>query len=172
MFTDGTLLVITQTRMKGVNDMKDFSFTVNTIPIGKGRPRFRRCGRAVITYTPAKTHKFEQLIADVYKRSGGVLITGPIKLEVIAYMPIPKSRSKKEKTLLKLETTPHTNKPDGDNILKAVCDGLNGIAYPDDKYLYSVSITKLYSESPRLEIRLLQVEEKEEEEENEKERAS
>jgi len=45
-----------------------------------------------------------------------------------------------------------TKKPDGDNILKAVADALNGVCYKDDKCLIKMSIEKFYSDVPRIEV--------------------
>jgi Holliday junction resolvase RusA-like endonuclease len=45
-----------------------------------------------------------------------------------------------------------TKKPDADNILKAVLDALNGLAYNDDSQIVSARIEKLYSDNPRVEI--------------------
>lgn len=45
-----------------------------------------------------------------------------------------------------------TKKPDIDNVLKSVLDGLQGVAYKDDKNITSARISKRYSAEPRLEI--------------------
>lgn len=43
-------------------------------------------------------------------------------------------------------------KPDIDNIAKAVLDALNSVAYRDDIQIVELQIRKQYSEKPRLEI--------------------
>ena len=48
-------------------------------------------------------------------------------------------------------------KPDGDNILKVVCDALNGLAYRDDIQLAEKHIYKEYAEKARLEIVLMKI---------------
>ena len=48
-------------------------------------------------------------------------------------------------------------KPDVDNILKIVMDGLNGIAYPDDKQITDAHVKKRYSSEPRVEVVLMEV---------------
>lgn len=45
-----------------------------------------------------------------------------------------------------------TKKPDLDNVLKSVLDGLQGVAYKDDKNITNARIRKRYGEEPRLEI--------------------
>ena len=39
-----------------------------------------------------------------------------------------------------------------DNILKAVADALNGVCYKDDKSIVKMSIEKFYSDVPRIEV--------------------
>lgn len=43
-------------------------------------------------------------------------------------------------------------KPDIDNVVKAVLDALNKVAYRDDNQVVELQIRKQYSERPRLEI--------------------
>lgn len=45
-----------------------------------------------------------------------------------------------------------THKPDFDNVTKAVCDALNGIAYSDDSQIVDAMERKFYSEQPRIEV--------------------
>ncbi len=116
-------------------------------PQGKGRARFGN-GR---TYTPAKTVAYEGLIALAGQKvmEGRDLIDGPIYLTVTAIFDIPKSRAKK---IAALPIAWHTAKQDGDNILKAVGDGLNGIVWTDDSKIAFAKIAKQYGEKPGLDI--------------------
>lgn len=47
--------------------------TIPGKPVGKARPRFRRAGFKVITYTPPENKKYEKEVARIYKQSIGVL---------------------------------------------------------------------------------------------------
>ena len=47
--------------------------TIPGKPVGKARPKFRRAGFKVITYTPPATKKYEKEVARIYKQSAGVL---------------------------------------------------------------------------------------------------
>ena len=51
-----------------------------------------------------------------------------------------------------------TKKPDADNIMKAVADALNGIAYKDDSQIVNVTIAKWYSDTPRVEVAIFREE--------------
>lgn len=51
-----------------------------------------------------------------------------------------------------------TKKPDSDNILKAVADALNQVAYRDDKQIVDTQVRKFYSETPRTVISIRKAE--------------
>jgi len=125
-------------------------FTVPGLPQGKGRARFGN-GR---TYTPAKTVAYEGLVALAGQQAmeQRTPIEAPVYLMVTAYFPIPKSWSAARKARAVSSLVWHTSKPDGDNILKAVGDGLNGIVWKDDSQIAFAKITKQYGETPRLDI--------------------
>lgn len=127
-------------------------FTVVGEPKGKERPRFCHNGQI---YTPKQTTTYEQqIIFDYYKQCGNVKFSeySQLELSVRAYYKIPKSTSKKRKTAMLSEEIRPTKKPDGDNILKAVADALNGVCYKDDKNIVKMSIEKFYSDVPRIEV--------------------
>lgn len=127
-----------------------FRITVPGQPQGKGRARFGN-GR---TYTPAKTVAYEGLIAlagqQVMQDFQREPIDGPIYLTVCAYFAFPKAMTEKKRLAKPIHW--HTAKPDGDNVLKAVGDGLNGIVWKDDSRIAFAKISKEYSDRPRLEI--------------------
>ena len=47
-----------------------------------------------------------------------------------------------------------TKKPDIDNIAKVVLDALNKVAFKDDNLVSRISVEKLYSETPRIEVKI------------------
>ena len=48
-----------------------------------------------------------------------------------------------------------TLKPDADNIAKIICDGLNSIAYKDDKQIISLQVLKVWTDGiERVEVEL------------------
>lgn len=76
----------------------------------------------------------------------------PLKAEISVYMPMPKSFSKvKQEQALKGLLRP-TVKPDCDNIAKNINDALNGIVYPDDKQIVSLTVNKYYSENEFVKV--------------------
>jgi Holliday junction resolvase RusA-like endonuclease len=129
-------------------------FKVPGQPVAKGRPRISTRGGFARAYTPQKTVAYEGLIAmagqDAFE--GSALIEGPIYLVVTATFQIPASWSKKRKAQLATGPAWHTSKPDGDNILKAVGDGLNGVIWKDDSQIVQSKMIKIYGETPGLHI--------------------
>lgn len=120
-------------------------------PVPKGRPRFTRGG---IVYTPSKTRAYEKQIASLAKAQivGHQPLNGPLRVDVVAYLHLPVSMSKKERLkALAFKTFP-TKKPDIDNLVKAALDALNGIVWHDDSQICQLSMQKVYSLNPRLTV--------------------
>lgn len=107
-------------------------------PKGKERPRFCHNGQV---YTPKQTTTYEQqIIVGYYKQCGNAKFPEESQLELFvkAYYKIPKNASKKKRIAMLSEEIRPTKKPDGDNILKAVADALNGVCYKDDKSIVKI----------------------------------
>ena len=130
-------------------------FTIPGPPVGKGRPRFRRVGKFVQTYTPKKTKDYENLVRKEYKKQAkGKKLSGAIKADICAVFPIPKSTNKKRRQEMIDGGISHTSKIDLDNICKSVFDALNDTAYTDDAAIDEIHAAKMYGETPRCEVRL------------------
>lgn len=139
--------------------MRTITFTVPGPPRGKGRPKFARRGQFVSTYTDAKTEAYESLVRIAYAQEakGAEPLTGEAHIEVTAYMPVASSLSNKRKAALC--GCGHTKKPDIDNVLKAVMDGLNGVAFRDDAQISHISASKYYDAVPRLVVEITEIRE-------------
>ena len=116
-------------------------------PRGKERPRHTRTG---VVFTPKSTRDYEKLIAIMGKlaMAGTPIMSGPVRLTVVAAFPIPASYSAKRRAACLMGSERPAKKPDTDNILKALCDGLNGITWKDDAQVVEVSASKTYAEQP------------------------
>lgn len=127
-------------------------------PQGKARPRFTKKGRA---YTPQQTKDYEDLIKYEFIRQCGNNPTDkPVSLSVTAYFKIPKGTSKIKSKKMASGLIKPTKKPDADNIIKAVADALNGIAYLDDKQIVECSCYKKYDFAGSVEITVIYEEER------------
>ena len=136
------------------------TFTIPGKPVGKGRPRFTRSGRA---YTPKSTKDYEKAVKRAYRAKYGDVepYEGAVLIRIWAFFPIPKSDSKKKrKEKLERKVLP-TVIPDLDNIVKCVSDGLNGVAYHDDKQIVSITAHKIYNGEPYVLVSLESFEEEE-----------
>ena len=122
-------------------------FTVEGEPRGKQRPRLTRSG---IVYTPSETTRYEKSVKAAYLMAGGRKINGPVKVTVWAFLKIPASKSAKARAQMRGE--PATKKPDIDNILKIILDGLNGAAYEDDKQVVEAVVYKGYRPEPSVSV--------------------
>lgn len=122
-------------------------FKLNGVPKGKGRPKATTIGGHVSMYTPQDTVDNEQYIADVAAQAmgGASPTTEPVIVTVLVTVLVPTSWSeKKRKQALDGEIFPD-KKPDVDNVIKSILDGMNAVVYHDDKQVVGLSIMKLYS---------------------------
>ena len=129
-------------------------YTVYGEPVGKGRPRFARRGNFVSTYTPQKTKSYEDEIRMMAKAAMGASepLETPITVAIYIRVGIPTSFSKqKRKDALSGIIRP-TKKPDLDNVAKCFLDSMNEIVYLDDKQVVNLHVTKVYAETPAVEV--------------------
>lgn len=144
------------------------NFTIEGQPVGKARPRVTR----TVTYTPAKTARYEDLVryTAINSFKGMFDKDEPLDVKIIAYYGIPKSLSKKRKELCLSNKELPTKKPDADNVGKIIMDGMNpkmrrdkqlhkmvevmrGV-YCDDKQVTTLLVKKRYSDHARVEVRI------------------
>lgn len=114
-------------------DSDQYSFTVATRPVPKGRPRFNPSnGRA---YTDQKTRAYEDVVAAAYN---GPTYDVPVQVRIdldvhgatVSVAPCEDSGSKL--------------RGDIDNYAKAILDGMQaGEAFTNDKLVHSLIVTKL-----------------------------
>jgi Holliday junction resolvase RusA-like endonuclease len=114
-----------------------YKFSIPGKPQGKQRPRSTKSGRI---YTPKETVSYEATVRDYALYAGVKPIDGPVALTIRAIFETPPSWSMKKRAAHIGQ--PHTSKPDADNIVKTVKDGLNRVAYADDAQVASVSCSK------------------------------
>lgn len=134
--------------------MTTLRFEVPGEPRGKGRPRFVK--KNGIAYTPKETAQYENLIVLACRETMGdrAPLGCPVFLTVHAHFAIPPSKSKKWKARAAQGQEPVVKRPDLDNILKVVCDALNGVAWKDDKQVYFATTSKFYGLRPRLSVEI------------------
>jgi Holliday junction resolvase RusA-like endonuclease len=128
--------------------MDSVTITIPGAPKGKGRPRATRRG---VMYTPAETRSREGVVAALAMQAmnGRHAFCGPVAMDVRVVCPIPKSWPKKRQAAALVGAELPTGKPDLDNVLKLVLDGLNGIAFADDAQVVAFGeLRKVYGPQP------------------------
>jgi len=145
--------------MMEVNFVADTSltFTVNAVPIAQPRPKAVRVGeRAGMADVPSKhpVHDFKASVrkafCDVYQ---GFPIQSGIVMTIDFVMPRPKNKIWKTRPMPREPYTAKKN--DWDNLGKAVCDALNGLAYQDDGLIWDCHVRRFVAsgdEAPHVEI--------------------
>lgn len=131
-----------------------YEFEVPGKIIGKGRPRLN--SYTGVVYTPSRTKDYETLIEQYFllKYPKFKELNGRIKVNIIAYFPIPKTTKKAEiEEMLKNNVSP-TKKPDIDNIVKVILDSMNKFAFKDDNQITKLEVEKKYSEKERVYIKI------------------
>lgn len=109
--------------------------------VAKQRPRLSK-NRAV--YTPGKTKVFEQICKLAYGNKH-FFKDENISIKILFKFEVPKSYSKKKKEKA-LEGILRPHKADIDNYIKSVLDGLNKVAYKDDRVIYSIYAEKIFAD--------------------------
>jgi Holliday junction resolvase RusA-like endonuclease len=130
------------------------TFTVPGQPQGKGRPRVGKVGGHARMFTPEKTASYEGLIAHSARvaMDGRPLLEGAAACNVFIDCQVPASWSgKRQRAALAGEVLP-TAKPDADNVVKAVFDGINGVVWRDDVLCVDVRVRKRYSATPCVRV--------------------
>ena len=117
------------------------------IPCGWARARG---GKTTHHYTADKQRAAGEVIAYGAKAAmkGCPPLTGPVRLNLIAVYPWPKSWSAKKRAANPWKVT----KPDADNLQKLPMDSLNGIVWVDDAQVCEWTGAKDYGEMPGLHI--------------------
>jgi len=119
---------------------------INITPQPASRPRVSKNG----TYNTSKYTNYKEALSIYLRKQNkcNIIADKPISLDIVFYMPIPKSISLKNKK--ELIGKPHIKKPDLDNLLKAFKDSANKILYTDDSLVANVTASKLYSNNPSI----------------------
>jgi len=115
-------------------------------PQAKGRPRISSFGGKARAYTPAATRKAEERVAAVWRDCGLPMVHAKVPLEIIveANHERPKTHYLKSGELSSegRRSMRPTKRPDLDNIVKLVLDGLNGVAYHDDAQIVAIHASR------------------------------
>ena len=125
--------------------MYRYSLEINARPIPKQRPRLSKFA----VYTPKKTTDYENLIAYEWKRRyKDLILKNAVKLDLLFCFKKAKSCKKDY----------HTQRPDIDNLEKAILDGLNKTAFEDDCQVVEMKSQKVFSDVDKIVITVTEME--------------
>ncbi|BAP85514.1 Holliday junction resolvase [Paucilactobacillus hokkaidonensis JCM 18461] len=123
-------------------------------PVAQGRPRFVSRGKFVTTYDPPKSKLYKKHIVEVVTQTwSNEILDKPLSVMIKVYRSIQKSTSKKQYSLKATGAVLPIKKPDVDNYTKGILDGLSQAdIWTDDNLVCEVITQKQYSDNPRVEI--------------------
>ena len=138
--------------------------TIPGPPVPKGRPRFYMRGGKPRVHTDSKTRAYEKLVAlcassspQLRGSSRPLCGDGPVRVDIVAIFPRPQRlQARKHSDNL----IPMGCRPDLDNVIKAVLDGVGlvkGLIWNDDGQVSCLRADAFYAErdqGPRLELAL------------------
>lgn len=135
-------------------------FTFNYAPVAQARPRMTPRPYPHM-YDPAPVKRFKKMIgAEAEKQLeelGQQYSDKAIEVITVFYRPVQKSLSKLETARRLKRIALPTVKPDLDNYEKSFFDSLNKILWKDDCQLVMQLSRKVYSDHPRIEVEVLEI---------------
>ena len=129
-------------------------FTVPGQPQGKQRPKIVKIGGFSRMATPKATVAYEGLVAHAAQvaMAGRPPLQSAVGCNVFIDCQVPASWSqKKQRMALAGEVLPES-KPDADNVVKAIFDGLNGVLWRDDVLVVDLRVRKRYAATPCVRV--------------------
>lgn len=122
----------------------------------KQRPQWSKYSKR--PRTPKATREFENKVATfgkAYMRKAKLTsFSEPLKVSIIVIKATPKSWSiAKTLRALKGGIAP-TTLGDVDNYAKSILDGLNGVAFEDDKYIIELYVKKTYGQQDGIRVNI------------------
>lgn len=129
-------------------------YIFNITPQAQARPRATRMGKGIRLYDPKKTADFKKQLRLLAQAEHVEPLQDALSVEIWFYRAVQKSISKKEHFRRTTGQVRPTVKPDIDNLCKATLDSFNGILWKDDSQIVDLNLHKLYSDNPRIEIKL------------------
>jgi len=129
--------------------------TIPGDPVPQHRPRFARTKQGYVrTYNVKEDGDYREKLVWSIKHSVEAPVPRDRRLRVRVgiYRPIPKSTSNSRRLMMLHGQVSPTGRPDADNYLKQIMDGLNSVVWEDDSQITDAQVQKFYSETPRLHL--------------------
>lgn len=127
----------------------EYEFSIPGKPYPLKRPRRANFGGM---FDPKENIEAKKLVAQIARLAIKSPMDGPVVLCATFLFERPKSHY--GKALKPSAPVEHTQRPDVDNLIKTVLDGLNGIAWADDAQVIEVSGRKGWSSKGMTHIKI------------------
>jgi len=116
-------------------------FTIKGEPKSKQRPIFSNRNGKVRVFTGKATASFENHVKLIAEDNFKTPFSNSVGIHIKFYLHRPKYLIWKTKPMPAIY---NPKRPDIDNLIKSVVDGLNGIAFKDDAQIVNIRAEKLY----------------------------
>jgi Holliday junction resolvase RusA-like endonuclease len=105
-------------------------------------------------FTDTKTANYEGMVAMAAERAmdGAKPFDCPLEFHLRVRMVPAASVSRKAREAMLAGLIPPTKKPDLDNVVKAILDGCNAVAFRDDVLVVSQTATKVYADTAGVDV--------------------
>ena len=113
-------------------------FEIPGKPFAKQRPRASRFG----VHNTKANESYERVVGQIAMNHFTKPMEGAVSITILATFEPPKSWSKKK--VRERLNRPHMQRPDLDNCMKAILDGLNRIAFADDSQVAEITCRKMW----------------------------
>lgn len=125
-------------------------FTLEINPVPQKRTRFGK-GHA---YNPSKNdmHFMQWQMKPFAPKEP---LNGPLYVEYTFCFKIPEKTPIKKRNLMLNNVIKHINNPDGSNCQYLIENAMKGIMYKDDRQICDYRVRKIWAESPRVIIKIL-----------------
>ena len=132
-------------------------YTITIPGVARGKGRARATSRGAV-YTPAQTVNAEAWVKScAFDQIGQPLLTTPVAVVVTIDAEVPASWSKKRQAAALSGAVRPTGKPDLDNYIKLLMDGLNKLAWVDDSQVVRLVASKRYGPAPQTVVEIAEV---------------
>jgi len=140
-------------------NMQMLKFELPIVPTAQARPRVAVRGKFAQAYKTTGQKDNERTLEACLKDHAPVKpMEGPIKLSIIAVMPIPKSASRKKQAAMLSGKEKPVKKPDSTNIAKQIEDACTRLQFwHDDSQITTLYAEKRYGENGRWEVEITEL---------------